>query len=152
MALELNITYEDIEAMLRAFPLDDISTSIDSMVAMEAAVIQTVIHRIGIYDMTLVSASVNSLLYYTCRLIVILRVTAEMMVGFSHEYGKAASRREQKANELESRLIAMPEEFLDEFDPTIHMGAMGYASLDEGICMRGFASWLGISWSEMMGA
>lgn len=151
MALDLQLTYADIEKRLRSFTLDDVSDDIDDMIEEETACLEPTVVRIGIEPED-VTDTENRRLWLACRLVVILRVTAETMVGFSHEYGKAAERRERKADEIERRIIDMPEAFLDDFDPTKHMGAMAYAGIEEGLDVLGVERWLGIDWSCMRGA
>lgn len=153
MALNLNITYDDIEKRLRSFQLADESDWIDGLIEENTILLEPKVRRLGICDTSDVTSTSHNAIYVSLRIVVILRVTAEVMISFSHEWGDAAKRREAKAEEILIEMERHPENFIDNFDPHKHLGTVDWASEDEGINMHpANGSWIGGSWKDMEGA
>ena len=148
--MDLNITYADIEKTLRNWTngLSDVSSDIDEMIEDETLILEpTIVHQgYDPYDVT--PSGPHPRLYRTCRRIVVLRVSAELLEQFSHETGKLAADRRKRADELEARIHAMPVGMSDEWNGDNQRGSWDFdkdddqwlQDRDNGVFTNGFLS------------
>ena len=151
MSLALDLTYEDVQKKCRNFPLDDVAADVLEMIEFESIALSAVVVQIGV-DPETVNSTVHRNLYIISRFIVVLRVTAEIFGDFSHEWGKIAEKRIERAEELERRIIDMPKFFVDGWETTQQMGGWGYADSSELLELENIVTIIGGSWSCMEGA
>lgn len=121
-SLNLGLTVADISAMFAGFNFSTDSALISLMMEMHTSALEVVCKQQG-FKVEEVSTTKHKRLYNICRMIIIFRVSSEMIEIKSHEQSAIADKRRFYADRLERRIIDMPESCSDDWNGEEHSGS-----------------------------
>lgn len=122
---EFDLTPTDVGKKIREFAWGDISSDIEDMITAECVMVHVQLSCLGMSDSEIdeISATRHRRLYHSCRLIVLWRVSAELLQDFSSELSDASLHRERKAKQLEDLINNRPECFIEDWSNKKHRGS-----------------------------
>ncbi len=128
--LVLGLGFADIQKMNRGEDYSDIETDITELIEQHCSMIETVLKQQG-FDVSEVSTTKHKRLYNMCRMIVRYRVSSEVLESFANDTSSLGHKRWLIANELERRIIEMPESCSDDWDGDKHSGSWEFESEEQ---------------------